>query len=351
MSVRSLIILNSSPPSAQPDFAITPPGLSTTEKTPPPSKFYDGQVIPNSSSSDLPSPSDFWRVPVDRRLKTDSCAEYYPQNAMAGFRTPSGLVKDRHLSSIGGLEQEKEYMSKPPNQKATNRRQQKAVINTESSLRIGEKQAAQTWAKAAPKKRALKAKAFTDAEPKRPRKRSTKNKEDGANDTVPQAQFGYGVSPPAENKKRKRKAAKAPTAECVVKTAQDSRKSDVSKSCKSKKKTGKVSSHFETGSKHEVLVEAPNASESSVQLNLFVAARRRRDWTPVEDTITNDKPTAELSIHGLSVSPTIVPTSMPAKTSFSSLKDFAYVEKPRSISPERMPPSDAGLNKRRKIEV
>jgi hypothetical protein len=352
MSVRNLVVLDSSPPSAQPDFAITPPQIYKTEKTPPPSRFYDGQVIPNSSSSDLPSPSDFWRVTADRRLQAGSPAEKVLQIAVSDFRNVSGLVKDRGLSASREVEQAKGHGTKPTVKKGPKPRQPKPVTNADKILcYAGHNEAVRTEVKAAPKKRAVKAKVDAGAEAKKPRKRPTKSKVDKANNMISAAQVGCATSALAETKKRKGKTDEALVSkEFVERAAQVCTKGDVPESPKSKRKIGTVSTHFETGSNHEMPVAEIESFDSPIQLNIPIAAKRRRDWTPVKDTTTDERPGASSDIHSLSVSPTVT-TSVTAKTSFSSLQDFAYVQKAHSLSPERMLTSNVASNKRRKIEV
>jgi hypothetical protein len=336
MSAHHFVIL-SSPPSAQPNFAVTPPGTQTVDKSPPRSRFFDGQVIPNSSasdlppSSDLPSPSAFFQVPIDQSLKTGSLAESISEVTIPSGRTVAGLVKARRLSTSGDLDED--TVKKPAAKKATNPHQRKVDKKADESAPV----------KPARKKRVPKVEVGGDAAPKKPRKRLTKSNENG-------------VTTVAKGKKRKRTkpepetAVGEPTAE---KRPHDGALEQAVHDHDSMKKAGTVSSHFGTGRSREVIADASNPPESPLQLGIPIAVKRRRDWTPTKETAAIDAHAENTGIYEFLGSPSnIVSPAQSAKTSFSSiLGGFAYSNNPPSVNPECGPKSNVESNKRRKIDV
>jgi hypothetical protein len=282
-------------------------------------------------------------------------AESVYDEVKIGSRSVAGLVNDGRPSTSRAIDED--TTSNPAVKKAPKPRQKKARTSLEdgAAAKSRAKKATTTEPKPVPKK---KMKARADAVPKKPRKPRAKSNGDGDKDlaAVVAGEEVNGDPTSAKSKKRKRTNAELAHAmgELSAETVPQGRaRGQNTKGRAPKKQTSTTSSHFNMQRSREVTVEASHAPVSPPPLNIPLAVKRRNNWTPTKETAVIGVLSEDARVNESPGSPTSYVSPAPsAKTSFSSiLGGFTYSKSLVLASPGRVPASNVGLNKRRKVEV
>ncbi|KAF2418907.1 hypothetical protein EJ08DRAFT_654151 [Tothia fuscella] len=375
MALNLVILPSSSPPEFHHEISITPPGARSFSKTPQKSRFEGITEIPNSSSSNLPSPTELMglRDTVDPRLKTGSRAAAIPHGANFGFRNVAGMVNARRLSIGRSGEEKKDGSPVKPAIKPRGSKDEEKTDGSASKTKKMKADAAEI--PVGLKKPRMKSKDTGLPAPKKPRKTAAKKEDSSVLITSVELSKAADEKLPVPSKKRKRKPVTTAvlteetnqidlTVEVAVEPAKKSAK-------KPRKKTGAVSAHFDTESAsknvekqvspthatkavdQDVYTFPGSPKQPSPQRPIIVAPKRKNDWTPAKETSAHTDVATPDHVHE-PVSP-LDKATRPSIQSFSTIGgNFSFGPGARpatsSVSPCKTSPG-VGLNKRRKIEL